>query len=266
MKHSKYIEYLNRFETHADHVIEQMIEWIQDEFKKTHASGIILGMSGGLDCSFVARLVQMANIPLQLVLMPNGSSMEHGPKSDAQKLIDNFKMHAIELPITELVKEMIALVDQGLADHPVADTDMAFANISPLMRMSILSTLGQSLNYVLIGTGNLTERTMGYFTKRGDGLSDFNPLGNITKSEIRILARKAGIPESIIEKAPSADLWEGQSDEKEMGVKIEDIDAWLLTHEGEDEIIEKILKANARNQHKLNPIPIYHLDRKIRNK
>lgn len=260
MKNQKYIEYLDHFEDHADQVIEQMIEWIQEEFKKTHASGIILGMSGGLDCSFVARLVQMANIPLQLVLMPNGSSMEHGPKNDAQKLIDKFKMDAIEIPITDFVETMKSLVDQGLEEHPDADTTMAFANISPLMRMSVLSTLGQSLNYVLIGTGNMTERTMGYFTKRGDGLSDFNPLGNITKSEIRILAHKVGIPESIIEKAPSADLWEGQTDEGEMGVKIEDIDAWLLTHEGEDKIVEKILKANARSQHKLNPIPCFHLD------
>lgn len=260
MKNQKYIEYLDHFEYHADSVIEQMIEWIQEEFKKTHASGIILGMSGGLDCSFVARLVQMANIPLQLVLMPNGSSMEHGPKSDAQKLINKFKMDAIELPITGLVDQMKELVNEGLVDHPESEPTMAFANISPLMRMSVLSTLGQSLNYVLIGTGNLTERTMGYFTKRGDGLSDFNPLGNITKSEIRILARKVGIPDSIIEKAPSADLWEGQTDEGEMGMKIEDIDAWLLTKEGEGEIVEKILKANARSQHKLNPIPCFHLD------
>lgn len=257
MNYKKYRDTLSRFEEDAVQVIQQLIEWIQEEFRKTHASGIILGMSGGLDCCFVARLVQMAELPLQLVLMPNGSSMDYGPRKDAESFIERFGMKAIELPIGSLVMTMKQCVDEPLKELPHGSTNMAFANISPLMRMSVLSTLGQCMNYVMIGTGNLTERTMGYFTKRGDGLSDFNPLGNITKSEIRILAKKIGIPDQIIGKAPSADLWEGQTDEGEMGVRIEEIDAWILVQEGSEEIIEKIKEANRKSQHKLNPIPLF---------
>lgn len=257
--HQKMTQILEEFEQNADQVIEDLIQWIKEEFKKTHASGIILGMSGGLDCSLVARLVQMAELPLLLVLMPNGSSMDSGARADAMNLIEKFNFDHIECPITDLVNGLKDLTNKGLEHCPNTqpDTSMAFANISPLMRMSLLSTMGQSLNYVMIGTGNLTERTVGYFTKRGDGQSDFNPLGNLTKSEIRILARKVGIPERIIEKAPSADLWEGQTDEGEMGLKIEDIDEWLLVQEGDPVILEKIKSMNQKSQHKLNPIPLF---------
>lgn len=123
--------------------------------------------------------------------------------------------------------------------------------------MSILSTLGQYMNYVMIGTGNLTERMMGYFTKRGDGLSDFNPLGELTKSEVRIIAKHIGVPARIIEKAPSADLWEGQSDEEEMGIKIEEIDRYLLTGVVEDAIKDKIEHKIMVSEHKRKPIPMF---------
>lgn len=251
--------YLSGFEEYVDESVKDIVDWIKKEFQKTKADGIILGMSGGLDCCTVARLVQVANIPLQLVGMPNQTSMDYDQtKEDIQALITKFNMNYMELPIDACVQSIHQGVKQANTQLSFqGNTNMALANVPPIVRMCMLSTLGQAMNYVLIGTGNLTERTMGYFTKRGDGLSDFNPLGNITKSEVRILASYLGIPEHIITKAPSANLWEGQSDEEEMGIKIMDIDRYLLSGVGEKHIVEKIEVAHAKAQHKLHQIPIF---------
>lgn len=255
----RYMAYLAAFEDQVDEVVSELVQWIRSEFEKTKAAGVILGMSGGLDCCTVARLVQLADIPLQLVGMPNQTSMDSDQtREDIQALITKFSMNYLELPVSAGVQAVTSIVEEAKGQVSFAgNQQMALANIPPILRMCTLSTLGQAMNYVLIGTGNLTERTMGYFTKRGDGLSDFNPLGYLTKSEIRVIARFLTLPAHIISKAPSANLWAGQSDEEEMGVKIADIDRYLLTKEGEAQIVKKIKSANARAQHKLHPIPMF---------
>ena len=255
--------YQKEFEQKAKKVVEHLMSWIQDEVQKTKAKGVILGMSGGLDCSLVARLVQLADIPLLLVGMPNQHSMEMDQgKEDIQALISAFHMEYIEVAIDTGVSYIQDTMKQLSTKQDFhGNQEMALANVPPIIRMGMLSTLGQAMNYVMIGTGNLTERTMGYFTKRGDGLSDLNPLGNLTKTEVRILARYLKLPEHIITKAPSANLWEGQSDEEEMGVKIEDIDRYLICKEGEATIINRIIAANQRAQHKLHPIPMFPYER-----
>ena len=115
-------------------------------------------------------------------------------------------------------------------------------------------------NLLVIGTSNLSERTVGYFTKWGDGGSDINPMGMLTKREVYILAKYLGIPECIIKKKPSADLWEGQTDEEELGIKYEQIDEFILNGTSGDEETDNLIKIkNERAMHKLNPIPIFNL-------
>lgn len=253
--------YLKTFEDHIEEHVQTIITWMQEEFKKTHADGVILGMSGGLDCSVVAGLCKLASIPVQLVTMPRGNSMQYGQMNDAKLLAETFDFDMIEVPVQAccdiLETTCTQIKDTKLQHKCKGDVMMANANLGPIVRMSMLSTLGQYMNYVMIGTGNLTERMMGYFTKRGDGLSDFNPLGELTKSEVRIIAKHIGVPTRIIEKAPSADLWEGQSDEEEMGIKIEDIDRYLLTGTVEDTLKEKIEHKIMVSEHKRKPIPIF---------
>lgn len=256
-----YQTYLKTFEDHIEEHIQAIITWMQAEFKKTHAGGVILGMSGGLDCSVVAGLCKLAEIPVQLVTMPRGNSMQYGQMNDARLLAETFDFDMIEVPVQAccdiLETTCTQIKDTKLQLKCKGDVMMANANLGPIVRMSMLSTLGQYMNYVMIGTGNLTERMMGYFTKRGDGLSDFNPLGELTKSEVRIIAKHIGVPTRIIEKAPSADLWEGQSDEAEMGIKIEDIDRYLLTGTIESTIKEKIEHKIMVSEHKRKPIPMF---------
>lgn len=256
-----YQTYLKTFEDHIEEHVQAIITWMQAEFKKIHVDGVILGMSGGLDCSVVAGLCKLAEIPVQLVTMPRGNSMQYGQMNDARLLAETFDLDMIEVPVQAccdiLETTCTQIKDTKLQHKCKGDVTMANANLGPIVRMSILSTLGQYMNYVMIGTGNLTERMMGYFTKRGDGLSDFNPLGELTKSEVRIIAKHIGVPTRIIEKAPSADLWEGQSDEEEMGIKIEDIDRYLLTGTIEDTIKEKIEHKIKVSEHKRKPIPMF---------
>lgn len=259
---NKYEKYLIKFEKNIDVYINLLIDWMKKTFAETHADGVVLGMSGGLDCSVVAVLCKMANIPVQLISMPIGNSMNGSPDKNVKALSDKFDFNVINIDISKISNEVQLLCETALdedisANKCKGNISMANANIGPIARMMILSTLAQYKNFVMIGTGNLTERTMGYFTKRGDGLSDFNPLGELTKSEIRIIAKHIGIPQRIIDTPPSANLWKGQTDEEEMGVLIRDIDRLILTNEGEAHIVEKIKKAYGNSKHKRNSIPIF---------
>ena len=110
-------------------------------------------------------------------------------------------------------------------------------------------------NLLVIGTGNLSEATVGYFTKWGDGAHDLNPLANLTKREVYILAKYLGVPEAIIKAKPSADLWPGQTDEDELGLTYEQIDEFILNGTSGDNKIDEIIQTKKdRNTHKLEPI------------
>lgn len=260
----RYQKYLKRFEKNIDERIESLVTWIKTQFKTTKSSGVILGMSGGLDCSVVAVLCKKAGIPIQMLALPDGDSMSHGQLDDAMEISKQFDIPLDVYPIDDAVREIGILDAQYISNHNTnrdKNVDRALENIRPIIRMAVLSTIGQSINYVMVGTGNLTEISVGYFTKRGDGLSDFNPLAKYTKSEIRIIAKHIGIPEHIITKAPSADLKEGQTDEEDLGLRIEDIDRYLITGEGDSEITDRMADMFLKAMHKTAPIPSYHVKR-----
>ena len=119
---------------------------------------------------------------------------------------------------------------------------MANVNINPRLRMTTLYALGQARGYLVAGTGNLDEATLGYFTKWGDGAHDFNPIADLTVGEIYEHLRYLGAPSTIIEKAPSAGLYQGQTDEQETGIKYADVDKYLRGEQIPDEVRQKIEK------------------------
>ena len=136
-------------------------------------------------------------------------------------------------------------------------SDLAKANMNPRLRMIALYTLAQTKNYLVAGTGNRSERYMGYFTKWGDGGCDFNPIADLTVKEVYEFLEYLGAPEEIIKKAPSAALFEGQTDEQEMGVSYAAIDRYLLTGEANDHDKAIIDRFHSRSAHKLVPAVIY---------
>ena len=233
--------------------------WIKEHIENANANGVVLGMSSGIDCSVVAALCKNAGINTHLVLLPYGTDMNNSKSySDAMELINKFEFDYHMFDIKPAV-DNIQISDDFIKNSNENNVKLAKANIRPRMRMIYLYQYAQIKNLLVIGTSNLSERTVGYSTKWGDGASDFNPLGMITKREVYILAKYLGIPECIINKKPSADLWEGQTDEEELGIKYEQIDEFILKGTSGNEQIDNLIKIkNERAMHKLNPIPIFN--------
>jgi NAD+ synthase len=123
--------------------------------------------------------------------------------------------------------------------------------------MVALYYITNQLRYMVVGSSNRSEVAIGYFTKYGDGGVDIMPLGNLVKAQVKELARFLGIPQPIIDKPPSAGLWDGQTDESEMGISYEALDSFILTGEASDGVRKKIEKMMAGSAHKrsLPPIP-----------
>lgn len=239
-----------------EYVIE-IAEWIKQKVEDAHAKGVVLGMSSGVDCSTVARLCQVAKVNTHLVLLPYGDNMKNLKNYDhAMELINKFNFDYHIFDIKQAIDAIQITGKPEFKNNP--NKRLAEANLKPRMRMIYLYQYAQLNNFLVIGTSNLSERIVGYSTKWGDGASDFNPLGNLTKREVYVIAKYLEVPENIINKKPSADLWEGQNDEDEMGLTYEQIDNYILNKtSGNKKIDEEIDTKYKKNMHKLNPIPTF---------
>lgn len=243
-------------ENNAKEYIKKISNWIKEKVQEARAEGVVLGMSGGIDCSVVARLCKEANIKIHLVLMPYGDSMDKTESyKDAMELINKFDFNYHVFNIKPTV-DALKIKETSNSQNAV----LAEANLKPRIRMTYLYQYAQLNNLLVIGTGNLSERTIGYFTKWGDGASDLNPMANITKKEVYILAKALEIPENIINKKPSAELWKGQNDEDDIGISYAKIDEFILNgttgNKGEDNFIKQ---KNEKILHKLKPIPTFNI-------
>ncbi|MFQ5919349.1 MAG: NAD+ synthase [Thermoplasmata archaeon] len=185
--------------------------------------GIVLGMSGGLDSSVVAKLsaeaIGAANVlGLALPLRTGGSADEQDAKAWAEDLGIQFRIIGIG--------EMVDAIVEALA-IPSKDR-IGIGNVQARVRMISLYQAAHAENRVVIGTSNKSEYLSGYFTVFGDGGCDFAPLGDLYKTQVREMAHHLGVPDAICEKVPSAGLWEGQTDEGELGIAYEELDRVLL--------------------------------------
>ena len=215
---------------------QDIAEWIKQQVNVAAARGLVVGLSGGLDSAVVARLCQLA-MPDQVVGMIMPCHSDPRDEQDAELLARRFKIPVVRLDLApaydNLVGDLKTLFLQiprsQAAGTPTTDekTQQVFANIKPRLRMSALYFVANSLNYLVAGTGNRSELTVGYFTKHGDGGADLLPIGRLLKSEVRTLAVELEIPEEIIDKPPSAGLWDGQTDEAEMGFAYTDLERYL---------------------------------------
>lgn len=180
----------------------------------------VLGLSGGLDSALACWLAAEALGPQNVlaVRMPyktsSPDSLDH-----AQLVIDATGVQSLTIPITEMV-------DPLFEHFPGADS-MRRGNAMARARMIVLYDQSEAFNALVIGTGNKTEILLGYSTLYGDSASALNPLGDLYKTQVRQLAREIGLPEAIIAKPPSADLWVGQTDEGELGFTYAEVDRLL---------------------------------------
>lgn len=245
----------------VDDYVQEIGKWIKSCVQNANARGVVLGMSSGVDCSTVARLCQVAGVNTHLILMPYGEDMNKSKNySDAMELINKFNFDYHIFDIKSAVDSLkISTESDILKNANKIDVELSKANIRPRIRMTYLYQYAQINNLLVIGTGNLSECTVGYFTKWGDGACDINPMRMITKKEVYILAKHLQVPECIINKKPSAGLWEGQTDEAELGITYEQIDEFILKGtSGDAEVDDLIRTKNEKAMHKLNQIPIFN--------
>jgi NAD+ synthase len=203
--------------------VEKVIEhFLAEKLRKSGAKGFVLGVSGGVDSAVVLRLAARAvgRDRVLGLLMPESDS----PKDDlfdAKELCSEEGVRFEVLDITGPVKAFRDVLGAGAGRK-------ALANVKARCRMVLLYHYAATESRLVLGTSNKSELLMGYFTKHGDGGADLEPIGDLYKTEVRELARTLGIPDKILTRAPSAGLWKGQTDEDEMGISYDRLDAILL--------------------------------------
>ncbi len=229
------------------------VAFIRKTVDEAHVRGIVYGNSGGKDCALVGILCKAACDDTVGILMPCASGRNFG--SDTDDALAVAAQFGIESRRIDLTAARQAILDALPAVTEM--TDAATANIAPRLRMTTLYAVAGSENRLVAGTGNRSERYMGYFTKWGDGACDFNPIADLTVGEVYEFLEFLHAPRSIIDKAPSAGLFEGQTDEQEMGVSYAAVDEYILHGTGTEKDIAVIERFHSRSAHKLRLPPVF---------
>jgi NAD+ synthase len=232
---------------------EKRVAYIRRKVEEAHASGIVFGNSGCKDSALVGILCKAACPNTLGVIMPCASSQNYGQdKDDGNALAGQFGIETRTVDLTAVREaELKALEDVTELSN------MAVTNIAPRLRMTTLYAIAAAENRLVAGTGNRSEIYMGYFTKWGDGASDFNPIADLCAGEVFEFLRYLNAPLSIVSKAPSAGLYEGQTDEQEMGVSYAAIDSYINGGEIAEKDKAVIDRYHSRSEHKRKPISTY---------
>lgn len=201
---------------------KKIVNWIRERIKKAGVKGIVMGLSGGVDSSCVAALAKAAvgRKNLLALILPCHSQLED--LKDANMVAGKLNIKTKTIDLSKIYDDLMKLLPKA--------NRLTQANLKPRLRMAILYYFANNLDYLVCGTGNKSELTVGYFTKHGDGATDILPLGDLLKRDVRRLAEELEIPLYIINKLPTAGLWPGQTDEGEMG----------MTYPQLDDILERI--------------------------
>jgi NAD+ synthase len=205
--------------------VEVITAFIRSQAQQTGFERLVVGLSGGVDSATVAflsaRAVGADN--LLAVRMPYASSSP-ASEADAMRVVTALGCRTERVEITPMVDPMLALVTGG----DEAALQVRRGNVMARQRMIVLYDRSAAFDALVVGTSNKTEALLGYGTLFGDMAAAFAPIGDLYKSQLRAVAGELGVPEEIVAKPPSADLWPGQTDEDELGASYDDLDRILF--------------------------------------
>lgn len=243
--------YLHMFAERVEEEIAKRVSFIQSTVRDSGAGGVVVGISGGIDSAVSAALCVRALGPERVIgiWMPISSQAVH--EADARALAEAIGLNLWTVDLAPAFDQIVAAIE---TQQPLSDGSKG--NTKARLRMTTLYAVANERGWLVADTCNRSEIYVGYMTKGGDGLADFNPLASLTKHEVRLLAKALGVPDSIIQKPPSADLWVGQTDEQEMGFTYEQLDRYLITGEGDSCVIERIEDMHRRSAHKRQLMPM----------
>ncbi len=240
-------------------ISNKIVNWLKLQLKVSNTKGFVVGLSGGVDSSVVAVLSKKAaNRNVLGIIMPCDSNPE-----DLKDALLVAKKYKIKTKIIDLSK-IFNLLSKTL-NFSKSSKNLAIVNIKPRLRMLTLYYFANKNNYLVVGTGNKSELTIGYFTKYGDGGVDILPIGGLLKTQVWELAKYLNLPKKIIKKTPSAGLWYGQTDEDEIGITYKNLDETITLLEKNKKnfcnkkILSKINSAIKKTSHKLSIPKVFNI-------
>lgn len=225
----------------------KIIKGVKEYFKKNNIEKAVIGLSGGVDSALSLRLVADAigNYDVTALIMPEKGLTKKENVEDAISFCKSSKVKYKVIEINPFLKDFKKL--------KLKQNKNSWINLKPRIRMLILYNYANANNSLVVGTSNKTELKLGYFTKYGDGACDIEVIGDLYKTEVIALAKHLKLPLKIINKVPTAELYHGQTDEKELGGTYKDVDAML---KGKKQKNIKIKSLIEKNKHKTRKTPI----------
>lgn len=241
-------------------VVDYLVDWLREQVAQAGVQGVVLGVSGGLD-SAVAAVIAHRAFPNNCMALILPCESQVNDRLDSQMFLEEFNIPYRIVELDNAYRLLLTHFESYIKMQGFRGR-LLRANIKPRLRMITLYYSAQGRNSLVLGTSNKSELSVGYSTKHGDAGVDLQLLGDLLKTEVYELARYLKIPDYIINKTPSGGLWEGQSDEEEMGITYRDLDLYLSTGQGDPEVVKKIETMRQTSEHKrrMPPIPIIPRD------
>lgn len=245
--------------------VRKRVDFLKSYVKGAGAKGLLIAISGGLDSAVAAGLCKLATDELTEEYgeeyMTLGVFQPYGTQEDidhSYAVAQAFDLkYKVETNIEDAVGEIALEVEHGLKQIGIHRhiTPQGKGNVKARTRMVMQYTLSFDLNLLVVGTDHASEAITGFYTKWGDGAVDINPLSTLNKRQVRQIARYLGVPQEIVDKAPTAGLWEGQTDESELGITYDENSDYLEGKEVSPHAQERLENYYKRTAHKRNTIP-----------